>query len=139
MGALPPSAPLVAVGCASFLFCVPIIGGSANAIWQSKVAPDLQGRVFAVRQMLALLASSLASLSAGALADRWFERWLAPDGALAGSVGRVIGVGPGRGIGFLFVLLGVLLVSEMIAACLTPRLRHLEDDLPDALPQETRA
>jgi DHA3 family macrolide efflux protein-like MFS transporter len=135
MGALPPSAPLVAIGCASFLFCIPLIGGSTNAIWQSKVPPGVQGRVFAVRQTLILLVSSLASLIAGPLADRWFEPWLARGGALSGSVGRVIGTGPGRGIGFLFVLLGILLVAVVIAAYLTPRLRDLEDLLPDAFPE----
>jgi MFS transporter, DHA3 family, macrolide efflux protein len=139
MGALPPSAPLVAAGCASFLFCIPLIGGSASAIWQAKVEPGVQGRVFAARRMVTLAASALAILAAGPLADRWFEPWLAPGGALAASVGRVIGTGPGRGIGFLFAVTGALTIAVVLAAASAPRLRRVEDELPDALPADAPA
>ena len=37
----------------------PIINGSNQAIWQAKVAPDVQGRVFAVTDMLRTMTSAL--------------------------------------------------------------------------------
>src|SRR6185437_4485950 len=126
MGALPPSAPLVAIGCAAFLFCVPAIESPAGAIWQSKVAPALQGRVFAARRMITLSAWALSNLVAGPLADRWFEPWLAPGGALAGTAGRVVGTGTGRGIGFLFSVTGAVVVAGVVAAYFTPSLRNVE-------------
>jgi MFS family permease len=133
MGALPPSVPLIAAGAAIFMFNMPVMGSCSQAIWLSKVPPDLQGRVFAVRRMIASVASPLTYLLAGPIADRMFEPWLAPGGALAGSIGRVIGIGPGRGIGLLFIVLGVVLCAVGLAVFASPRLRELEDELPDAL------
>jgi hypothetical protein len=71
---------------------------------------------------------------AGPLADRVFEPMLAPGGALSGSVGALIGVGKGRGIGFLFMLLGLLVLSGLAVAVSYPRLRQVEDELPDTVP-----
>jgi len=50
---------------------------------------------------------------------------------LADSVGRVIGVGPGRGIAFLFIILGGLSIMFTLMAYLYPRLRNLEEEIPD--------
>lgn len=136
VGALERSVPLIAACCSAVLFCVPVITGSAGAIWQTKVTPGLQGRVFAVRRMISFGATAVANLMAGPIADRWFEPWLAPGGALASSVGRVIGTGPGRGIGFLFIVMGAATLAVFLAAALAPRVRDMEDDLPDALPDE---
>lgn len=125
---------LILIGTAAFvmLFMSPVVNGCSQTIWQSKVPPELQGRVFAVRRMVALSSLPVAYFLAGPLADGVFEPLLAPDGALAGSVGRVIGTGEGRGIGFLFMVLGVLMVLGLVAAWGYPRLRRVEDELPDA-------
>jgi hypothetical protein len=56
-------------------------------------------------------------------------------GSLAPSVGRVIGVGPGRGIGFMFILFGCLPIAVGVLGYLSPRLRQMEDELPDADPE----
>jgi hypothetical protein len=133
VGSLRPSIPLVTASAALFLFSVPPIWSSAQAIWQTKVAPDLQGRVFAVRRMVVLAVPPVASLLAGFLAERVFEPALSPTGALAGTVGRLIGTGPGRGVAFLFWLLGLLCLGNALVAWLSPRMRRLERELPDAL------
>jgi MFS transporter, DHA3 family, macrolide efflux protein len=130
---LPPSTLIVTLGASLFLFTTPIMMSCAQTIWQTKVAPGLQGRVFAVRRMVSLSAPPVATLLAGPLADRLFEPWMAPGGALAGSVGRVIGTGPGRGIGFLFVVLGGVTLGNALVLWLSPRVRLVEDELPDAL------
>ena len=134
VGGWQPSVPLVAAAAFLFLFAVPFINGCSQAIWQAKVPPGVQGRVFAVRRMVAMSSMPAAYFLAGPLADRVFEPMLAPGGALAGSVGRVIGVGEGRGIGFLFVLLGLLVIAALSLAVTYPRLRHVEDEIPDAVP-----
>jgi MFS family permease len=76
---LRPSFWLVAVGVFGAHATIAIVFGSNQAIWQSKVAPDIQGRVFATQQMIARAAAPLAYLLAGPLADRVFEPLLAPD------------------------------------------------------------
>lgn len=129
-----PSIPLIAVGGFAVMFCIPILNASSQALWQSKVAQDIQGRVFAVRRMIAGSTSPLAILIAGPLADRVFEPLLAQGGPLAGNLGRVLGVGPGRGTGLMFILLGLLSILAAGIAYLHPRIRLVEDELPDSVP-----
>ncbi|HEX2568236.1 MAG TPA: MFS transporter [Polyangia bacterium] len=135
LAGLPPSVPLVAAAAALFLFAVPIVSGSVQALWQSKVPPHLQGRVFAVRRMASQTAGPVASLLAGPLADRLFEPWLVPGGALAGSVGALIGTGKGRGVAFLFLVLAVLTGLNALLTWSSPRVRGVEEELPDGFGQ----
>ena len=130
LGLRPSLVPIVVGGMMAF-FVVPIANGSSQALWQAKVEPDIQGRVFAVRRVLAQIAGPVALIMAGPLADSVFEPLLQEDGALADTVGSVIGVGPGRGIAFLFIILGGLSIVFTLIAYLYPRLRNLEDEIPD--------
>ena len=75
----------------------------------------------------------LAYLIAGPLADRVFEPLLAPGGPLAPSVGQLLGTGPGRGIGLLFIIMGIIKALVSIGGYLYPRIRLVEDELPDAV------
>ena len=106
----------------------PVAGGSSQAIWQSKVPPNLQGRVFAIRQVSAISAAPVAFLLAGTLADHVFEPAMAEAG---GVVGTLFGSGPGRGIGVMFVLAGLLVVLTVFVARNHPRIRNLETEVPD--------
>jgi MFS family permease len=133
LAGLRASAPLIAVAGFLVLFTMPITNACSQAIWQRKVAPDVQGRVFAVRRMIAWSTMPLAYLAAGPLADRVFGPLMVEGGALADSVGQVIGVGPGRGIGLLFVVMGALYSLASIGGALYPRLRRVELELPDAV------
>jgi hypothetical protein len=131
-----PLIPLMAFAGFSMMFTMPIVNGSSQAIWQSKVAPDVQGRVFAVRRMIAWSTMPLAYLIAGPLADRIFRPLLLEGGALADSVGLVIGVGPGRGTGLMFILIGFMCILVSLAGYLNPRVRNVELELPDAMPAQ---
>jgi penicillin amidase len=133
LGGLRPNVPLVACAAFVFLFGVPIISGCSQAIWLSKVAPDVQGRVFAVRRMIVLSSAPLTRLVVGPLSDNVFEPWLAPGGWLAASVGRIIGTGPGRGIALMLILLGIFNMLVTVIAYFSPRIRNVEDELPEAV------
>jgi len=122
---------LIGATAFGFLVIVPIANGSSQAIWQVKVAPDVQGRVFATRSMIATVATPLAYILAGPLADKVFEPLMAADGALARSIGAIIGVGPGRGIGLIFIIMGLLVTLATVVGYLHPRIRLVEDELPD--------
>ncbi len=130
---LRPSAWPVALGAFGAHLTIAIIYGSNQAIWQSKVPPNVQGRVFATQQMVAKSTTPLAYLTAGPLADKLFEPLLASDGPLTGSIGQITGVGPGRGIGLLFIVMGILKVAVTLGGYLYPRIRLVEDELPDAI------
>ncbi|MCP4402060.1 MAG: MFS transporter [bacterium] len=133
---LRPSALLIAFGAFGAHLTIAIISGSNQALWQSKVAPDVQGRVFATQQMIARSASPLAYLLAGPLADKVFEPLLTANGLLAGSIGNIIGVGPGRGIGILFIVMGIMKVMISLGGYLYPPIRLVEDELPDVATDE---
>jgi MFS family permease len=130
---LPPSPLLIAAGAFFFLLAVPIASGCMQAIMQCKVEPAVQGRVFAFTGMAVSAAMPVAYLVAGPLADNFLEPWFAVGGPLAASLGQWIGVGPGRGVAAAFVGSGVLLIAVSVAGYLHPRVRGLEDELPDAI------
>lgn len=133
LGGLQPNALLIATAAAVVFFGSQMIVGCSQAVWQSKVAPDVQGRVFATRIMIAWSSLPAAYLVAGPLADYVFEPLLAVDGPLSGNIGQIVGVGPGRGIGLLYIILGILTVLTVIGGYLYPRLRLVEIELQDAM------
>ena len=133
LGALLPNVTLIATAAFIFSFCSAVINGSSTSIWQRKVQPDLQGRVLSFESMVATSTLPVAYLLAGPLTDHVFEPLLVPHGRLAGTAGAVVGVGHGRGIAFLLLLLGVLTIIIGAAGYLQPRLRNVEIDLPDAV------
>jgi predicted MFS family arabinose efflux permease len=136
---LRPSIWLIGTGAFLLMFGVPVINTISQVLWQLKVAPAMQGRVFALRRMISQAISPLAILTAGPLADAVFEPLMAEDGAFAGTLGRVIGTGPGRGIGLMVILSGIGVMLVGVAGWLHPRVRHLETELPDQITEETAA
>ncbi|HUV26411.1 MAG TPA: MFS transporter [Anaerolineales bacterium] len=131
-----PLIPVMAVAGFFLMFTMPIINGSSQAIWQSKVDPDVQGRVFSVRRMIAWSMTPLAYIVAGPLADRVFKPLLMEGGALADSIGQLIGVGPGRGTGLMFMVVGALSIVVAALGYLNPHVRNVEDELPDVITPE---
>jgi hypothetical protein len=115
------------------MFFMPIINGSNQAIWQVKVAPDIQGRVFGVRRLIAQVSWPLAALFAGAVADRVFEPAMR-SGPLAERFGSLIGTGPGAGMALMFVLSGLLGLMVGLLAYAVRMIREVENLLPDNQP-----
>ena len=132
---LRPNVALVTAGGFIAFIALPVANASSQAIWQRKVDPDVQGRVFAVRRLIAQGSGPLALAAAGPLLDNVFEPLLAPQGALAESVGGLIGTGPGRGAAFFMILMALLSVLATVGAWLVPHIRDLEEMLPDVVPE----
>jgi hypothetical protein len=112
-------------------FTIPIINGSNQAIWQSKVAPDVQGRVFAVRRLIAQITAPVGMFAAGILADNVFEPAMVEGGALAGTFGGLTGTGDGAGIAVIFLITGVLATLSGLLGYVFPVVREVETRLPD--------
>jgi len=115
-------------------FSLPIINGSSQAIWQSKVAPDVQGRVFAARSIIAQIGIPVSMLLAGPFADNIFGPAMMPGGSLAELFGWLVGTGPGAGISLMFVFVGALGMLIALGSYAIPVVRNLEDILPDHTP-----
>lgn len=129
--ALGQSVPVWIVGALISAVFLPIIGSSNDAIWQAKVAPALQGRVFAAKAMGGQLLAPLGYLIGGVLADRYFEPAMMPGGVLVDSFGWLFGSGPGAGIALMFSIVSLLGGLMSLSCYFSPSVRHLEDDLPD--------
>jgi hypothetical protein len=134
-----PSVVLTVAGLFAFHFLVPVVNACSQSVWQLKVPPGLQGRAFAIRRMLAQASTPVGYLLAGPLADHVFIPLLREDGALAATAGTLVGVGPQRGLGLLFVVLGIACLAGNLVALRSRRLMSVERDLPDAARAEPQA
>ncbi|WP_026736235.1 MFS transporter [Fischerella sp. PCC 9605] len=108
-----------------------VSGSSDNAIWLAKVAPNVQGRVFAARSLLLQLASAVAVLIAGPLADNVFVPAFREGGSLVGILGGIFGTGTGAGIAMLYVICAVCMFLVGLGGLSVRSLRNLEKNTPD--------
>ena len=119
------------IGAFAGMLFLPLINGSNQAIWQAKVPPALQGRVFATRRLIAQISAPIAMLIAGPLADRVFEPLMVSGSGLSQTLGRVVGNGPGSGMGLMLVIAGALGAVVGLGGYLFPAVRNAEILLPD--------
>lgn len=111
----------------------PIMNASSQAIWQSKVEPDVQGRVFSARRLISWFAGPVSPIIAGVLADQVLEPAMQSGGALTPIFSPLVGVGPGAGIAVLFIVISVLTVAIGLIGYGVPEIRDVETRLPDAV------
>lgn len=110
----------------------PLVNASNQAIWQAKVAPDLQGRVFSARRLIAWLANPISPIIGGTLADYVLEPAMRNSaGALGGPLGPIFGTGPGAGMSLLIFLGGVACILVGLTGYFVPAIRRAEELLPD--------
>lgn len=115
----------------SYAFFEPIVNGSDQAIWQAKVAPDVQGRVFATQLLISQITMPVAMLLVGPLADHVFEPAMMPGGSLSGTFDWLVGVGPGAGMALMVTIAGVLAVVLPLLGYAVRVVRDVESIVPD--------
>ena len=125
------SFPIWAVGSFLLAFFVPLINSSNQTIWQSKVAPDVQGRVFATRRLIAWFVSPLSTLIAGPAADFVMEPAMLPGGMLAGTFDWLVGTGAGSGMALIIIVCGVGSALVGLGGYTIRAIREVETILPD--------
>jgi MFS family permease len=125
------SVPIWVVAAFFFMFVNPITNGCGQAIWQSKVPPELQGRVFSTRRLIAQASQPVAMFVAGPLADRVMEPAMMPGGSLAPVFGWLVGTGPGAGMALIFIFAGLIGAATGLGGFLFDAVRNVEDILPD--------
>ncbi len=110
----------------------PLINTSNQSIWQSKVAPDIQGRVFSARRLIAWFTNPISPIIAGLLADKWLEPSMtAGTTGLASTFSSWVGTGPGAGMALLFIFCGLTAASIGLIGYFIPAIRNAESILPD--------
>lgn len=136
---LQPSPFVAGAGLFWLMMFVPLASATSQAVFQSKIAPEVQGRVFSIRGMISRSVMPLAFLLAGPLADRVFNPLMEVNGAWANTfLGTWLGTGAGRGIGLMFVLSAVTGIIVTLFVYANPRIRNIEEELPDAFHAETK-
>ncbi|HEU5383700.1 MAG TPA: amino acid adenylation domain-containing protein [Ktedonobacteraceae bacterium] len=104
-----------------------------NAHWlsvvQTKVGLELQARVMSTNLMMVWAMTPLGYITAGPLADHIFKP--IAENQASPLVQLLVGTGPGRGIGLMLVLAGLLVVVWAVLAYRYRPIRHLEDAMPD--------
>ena len=112
LGLVPGSGFWIAVGAIFFAGMMsPLINGPLQALVQSEVAPDMQGRVFTLAASLTAAMSPLSLAVAGPLADL-------------------------LGIQFWYVIGGAAMLLMGIGAFFVPAILHLEDKPTKEPPEE---
>lgn len=114
-----PNIVAVAACAAAAHFAFPLVLGSSQALWQSAIDLEIQGRLHAVRQLVLRSLQPVAMILAGVAADRIFEPALAPGGGVARILGEWIGTGPGRGAALLVACIGAATLTLSLASSVT--------------------
>ncbi len=109
----------------------PFPDSSNQAIWMSKVKPDIQGRVFAARDLITQIAAPLGAAIAGPLADNFFEPAMRTGGSLTGIFGGFFGTKIGAGMALMITLFSSCGLLFGLAGYAFPILREVEEIVPD--------
>lgn len=110
LGVIPaPLFPVALVAMFMMGIAIPMANGPIFAIFQSQVAPEMQGRVFSLIGSLSTAMSPLGLLIAGPLADAW-------------------------GVRFWYVMGGLITLVMGIVGFMLPMLRELDGEPPAAAP-----
>ncbi|KOP67425.1 macrolide transporter [Bacillus sp. FJAT-18019] len=102
---------IVFICISGFLFfaMLPFTNTSLDVLVRTNIDNAVQGRAWALIGILSQLGFVAAYALSGVMADYVFTPLLVDGGALANSVGQIIGTGDGRGSGFLIIIAGMLL------------------------------
>ena len=110
----------------------PIVNVAIETFLQTKVPPDIQGRVFSASDFIAQAMIPFTPLVAGFLGDQIFEPAMAEGGSLVNLFGWLVGTGPGSGFGLLIFLCGVSGILVGLSGYLVPDIRNIDKAMPDA-------
>nr|WP_221475267.1 non-ribosomal peptide synthetase/MFS transporter [Sphaerisporangium rubeum] len=126
----------IATGVFGLFLSLTLLNGVYTTIVQVKIPQRYHGRVFALNQLVAFSTLPIGYAVIAPLGTALFEPMLMDGGALAGTVGQLIGTGEGRGIGLLYVLLGTAIALCVLVARRRRVLWDFDDLVPDAPPDD---
>jgi MFS family permease len=120
---------IVLICVSGFLFfaMLPFANTSLDFLIRTNIENDLQGRAWGLIGVISQFGFVVAYALSGVLTDYVFTPLLLDSGALAGSVGKIIGTGIGRGTGFLILITGVLLCVSSVILYKVKSIKKLEN------------
>ncbi|MFJ6167600.1 MFS transporter [Micromonospora orduensis] len=120
--------------CAAILvgaLLMPIVNGTMQAIIQTKVPPQRQGRVFGAVMFVSQISAPLAMVCSGLVADRVFEPQAATGTGLVGLLRPVVGSGPGSGMATMLLIAGGCGIAVAVWGLANRQVRDIDVILPD--------
>jgi MFS transporter, DHA3 family, macrolide efflux protein len=112
-------------------FFNPVVDVAINKFIQTKVPPDIQGRIFAAGDFIAQVPFLFTPLLAGYFGDRLFEPLMHEGGAWTNTFGWLVGTGPGAGYGLMIFLCGIGGTLVGVWGYLSPSIRDADQNMPD--------
>ncbi len=110
----------------------PLVNTSNQSLWQAKVAPDIQGRVFSARRLIAWFTQPISPIIAGVMADQWLEPSMTSGtSGLSTLFKSWVGTEPGSGMALLFIFCGLAAAMIGLSGYFFRPIRNAESILPD--------
>ena len=109
-----------------FFFTLPFVNSSIEVLIRQNISNDKQGRAWSLISFITYFGALIAYASAGYLSDKIFNPLFMPGGALADRLGHIFGVGPGRGIAFIFFISGISVIFLSIIIYCSKSIRQLD-------------
>jgi MFS transporter, DHA3 family, macrolide efflux protein len=109
----------------------PVVNVSMDAFLQTKIPPDLQGRVFSASDFISQAMIPFTPLLAGFFGDQIFEPAMNSGGALVDVFGWLVGTGPGAGFGLLILICGIGGTLVGLSGYMVSEIRNVDVLLPD--------
>ncbi|MER5646070.1 amino acid adenylation domain-containing protein [Streptosporangium sp. NPDC002524] len=131
-----PSLVTIGIGAFALTFFLTVMNSIYTTIVQIKVPYRYHGRVFALNTLVAWSTLPIGMGLVAPLGAALLDPLLVPGGPLASTVGAVIGVGPGRGIGLLYLVCALGMALVVAGSLRVRRLVRLDTEMPDALPDD---
>ena len=107
---------------------IPIANTCIDVLIRSNLEKDSQGRLWGLISFISQIGYILAYALAGPLADYVFNPLFYEKGILAQNIGKIVGVGEERGIGFMMVLCGISLFIFSIMMKRNKEINKVEKD-----------
>lgn len=87
---------------------IPILDSGYQYLFYTRVPREIQGRVFAVRNLIQYSSIPVGLLLGGVFADYVFEPMMAGSSGLAQALHHIVGTGAGSGMAVMFLVTGAL-------------------------------
>lgn len=129
---LRPSVTVVAAGAFGMTYGLALLNGIYATVIQTKVPMRFHGRVIAVNTLVAWSTLPIGFALVAPAGPELLQPLMDEGGALASSVGALIGTGDGRGIGLLYLVFGIAMAALVLISLCIPVLARFDREVPDA-------
>jgi len=122
------SIPIMCVFIFISFFFLPFGNTCSQVIWQSKVEPSFQGRVFALRRMIAMSLMPISYLLSAPLLNHVFTPVMSSHATFGKLFGGWLGIGENGGIRLFLVILGLTWILTTILLSFHKEIKLLDED-----------